>query len=70
MSTRLSETIASLHETRIDDLKRAGIDAEGVAALADALKVNTTVTMIDLRHNGIGVEGASALADALKINTS
>jgi hypothetical protein len=38
MSTRLSETIASLHEMRSVDLVIANIDAEGASALADALK--------------------------------
>jgi hypothetical protein len=43
MSTRLSETIALLHDTRIVDLESAGIDAEDAAALADALKETTSV---------------------------
>jgi hypothetical protein len=58
MSSRLSETIASLHSTRSVDLKGAGIYAEGAAALADALKGNATVTGVDLRANEIGAEGA------------
>jgi hypothetical protein len=51
MSSRLSETIASLHETRSVNLNLAGIDAEGAAALADALKANTSVTHITLEDN-------------------
>jgi hypothetical protein len=43
MSTRLSETIASLHEMQSVDLEEARIDAEGAAALADALKENMSV---------------------------
>jgi hypothetical protein len=43
MSTRLSETIASLHETQSVDLENANIDDEGASALADALKENTSV---------------------------
>jgi hypothetical protein len=39
-------------------------------ALADALKVNTTVAMLDLSETSIGEEGAKALADTLKINTT
>jgi hypothetical protein len=76
MSTRLSETIASLHETRSVDLSRGypyredPIDAEGAIALADALKENKLVTDVNLSWNEIGAEGASALADALKVNTS
>jgi hypothetical protein len=37
MSTRLSETIASLHEIKSVDLEDANVDAEGAVALADAL---------------------------------
>jgi Ran GTPase-activating protein (RanGAP) involved in mRNA processing and transport len=70
MSTRLSETIASLHETQTVDLEEADIDAEGAAALADALKENTSVANLNLEDNAIGAQGASALADALKVNTS
>jgi Ran GTPase-activating protein (RanGAP) involved in mRNA processing and transport len=70
MSTRLSKTIASLHETRIVELESASIDAEGASALADALTVNTSVTKINLKDNQFGAEGASALADALKVNTT
>jgi hypothetical protein len=39
-------------------------------ALADALKVNTSMTTINLQKNEVGDEGALALADALKVNTS
>jgi hypothetical protein len=41
---------------------------EGASALADALKVNKSLTSINLDYNQIGAEGASALADALKMN--
>ncbi|KAL0239380.1 hypothetical protein GEMRC1_009488 [Eukaryota sp. GEM-RC1] len=41
---------------------------EGVVALTDVLKVNTTITSIDLGNNSIGVAGARALAEALKVN--
>eukprot|EP00434_Breviolum_minutum_P042002 symbB.v1.2.037370.t1/scaffold5500.1/size26397/1 len=48
----------------------------GMEALAEALKVNKTLTNIDLSRNGIGIKGAkawclgrgSALAEALKVN--
>jgi hypothetical protein len=70
MSTRVSETIVSLHDTRSVDLEGANIDAEGAAALAEALKGNTSVTSINIENNRIGAEGASALANALKENTS
>ena len=46
------------------------IGAEGAAALADALKENTTLTALYLNGNDIGAEGAAALVDALKENTT
>jgi hypothetical protein len=39
-------------------------------ALAEALKVNATITGINLRENEIGLEGALALAEALKVNAT
>jgi hypothetical protein len=59
MSTRLSETIASLHEIRSITLQVANIDDEGACTLANALKANKSVREIDLGGNGIGNEGAS-----------
>ena len=38
------------------------------AALADALKVNKTLTTLDLQHNKLGAKGAQAVASALRIN--
>jgi hypothetical protein len=46
------------------------IGVEGASALADALKVNTSVNSINLGSNGIGDMGALALADALEVNMS
>ncbi|KAL0237827.1 hypothetical protein GEMRC1_012301 [Eukaryota sp. GEM-RC1] len=46
------------------------VGSEGAIALADALKVNSTVTQIKLQRNSIGTEGAIALADALKVNST
>jgi hypothetical protein len=79
MPTRLSAAIASLHETRNVDFshqyfsaneKNEKINAKGAPALADALKVNTSVTTIDLWSNQIGNKNTATLADALKINKS
>ncbi|KJE95232.1 hypothetical protein CAOG_009893 [Capsaspora owczarzaki ATCC 30864] len=42
-------------------------DAEALA-IAEALKVNTTVTRVELWQNQIGVAGASAIAETLKVN--
>jgi hypothetical protein len=42
----------------------------GAVALADALKTNTSVTVITLGDNQIGDAGVVALANALKTNTT
>jgi Ran GTPase-activating protein (RanGAP) involved in mRNA processing and transport len=55
-------TDISLHNNRIGN--------EGVAALANALQVNTSLTCIQLASNRIGNKGAAALADGLQVNTS
>jgi Ran GTPase-activating protein (RanGAP) involved in mRNA processing and transport len=68
MSTRLSQTMESLHEMQSVNLAKAGIDNDSIRMLANALKENKSVTKIDLRANKIGAKGASALADALKVN--
>ena len=46
------------------------IGHEGAAALAGALKTNTTLTTLNLLENNIGHEGAAALAGALKTNAA
>ncbi|KAL0251107.1 hypothetical protein GEMRC1_000321 [Eukaryota sp. GEM-RC1] len=46
-------------------MKGNSIGDEGARALADALKINTTVTSINLSSNSIGDEGARALSDVL-----
>ena len=38
--------------------------------MAEALKVNTTLTKLDLMYNQIGNQGAQALVEALKVNTT
>jgi Ran GTPase-activating protein (RanGAP) involved in mRNA processing and transport len=45
-----------------------GID--GAKALADALKVNSTITSINLSFNYVGDDGVKALGDALKVNSA
>ena len=50
-------------------------EIDGIKALSEALKVNTSLKEIHLWDIGIGVEGASvegakAIAEALKVNTS
>ena len=46
------------------------IGDEGAKYVAEALKVNTSLTEIDLGWNNIDAEGAKYVAEALKVNTS
>ena len=41
-----------------------------ILLLAEALKVNSTLTVLKLNDNGIGAQGASGLAEALKVNST
>ena len=41
-----------------------------IASLAEAMKVNTTLTQLDLSNNHIGAAGAASLAEAMKVNTT
>ena len=46
------------------------IGAEGANSLAQALRVNTSLSFLNLSRNFIGVRGANSLAQALRVNTS
>ncbi|KJE93094.1 hypothetical protein CAOG_003935 [Capsaspora owczarzaki ATCC 30864] len=46
------------------------IGDDGAEAIAEALKVNTTMSELDLGKNQIGVAGAQSIAEALKVNTT
>ncbi|XP_011270823.1 hypothetical protein CAOG_09090 [Capsaspora owczarzaki ATCC 30864] len=46
------------------------IGEAGAQAIAEALKMNTTLTQLDLQLNQIGDEGAQAIAEALRANTT
>ena len=46
------------------------IGENGGKAIAEALKVNTTVTSINLEWNEIGDDGAEAIEEALWVNTT
>ena len=52
------------------NLRWNNIGAEGAKYVAEALKVNTSLTEIHLGGNNIGAEGAKYVAEALKVNTS
>ncbi|KJE97699.1 hypothetical protein CAOG_07803 [Capsaspora owczarzaki ATCC 30864] len=49
-------------------LERRQIGDEEAKAIAEALKVNKTLTYLDLHNNQIGDVGALAFAEALKVN--
>jgi hypothetical protein len=44
--------------------------AEGLAALAEALQLNQTITSLDLQSNAIGSAGAATLANTFEVNTT
>jgi len=44
--------------------------AEGVTAIADALRVNGALTKLSLAHNNLGEEGTKAICEALEQNTT
>jgi hypothetical protein len=52
------------------DLDMNAIGSNGASAIADALKVNSSLINLLIQHNGIGDKGALAFVDALKVNTS
>jgi hypothetical protein len=51
------------------DLGQNGIGDRGAAALAEALKLNTTLHELDLSGNAVDKDGAAALAEAIAENT-
>ncbi len=66
------EILEKIRNNRVGvlDLSYAKLNKEEVKKLAEALKVNKSLTSLDLRANNIGAEGAKALAQALKKNKS
>ena len=52
------------------DLSNLRIGIQGIQALAEALKINTTLAKLDLCNNRIDHQGMQALAEALKINAA
>ena len=51
-------------------MENNNLGPEGAKHIAEALKLNTSVTSISLSNNNLGPEGAKHIADALKQNTS
>ena len=46
-------------------LDRCGIGDDGAAAIAEALRSNTSLTRLGLKDNGIGEQGKQLLRDAV-----
>jgi hypothetical protein len=70
MTSRIAETIRTLDQKDNVSLAFCGLGDDNVAALADALQKNTSVTTIYLHDNQIGDAGATAFADTLQVNAS
>src|SRR5436190_1581627 len=73
VQSKFGDAIAALHcqnqTLTVLDLRSSQIVGAGAAeTLADALKVNQTLTKLYLTYNLIGDAGAETLADALKVN--
>ena len=51
-------------------LKSCDLGEGGGRALAEALRLNTTLTSLDLGSNGLGEGGGRALAETLRLNTT
>ena len=68
----LKKAIGDLVHNKVEDLSfhSGKISDEGAKALAEALKVNTTLQKLDLYYNRISAQGAEALAEAQKVNTA
>ena len=52
----------------LDDCERGTYTAEGITAIADALRVNGGLTKMSLAHNNFGEEGIKAICEALEQN--
>lgn len=52
----------------LDDRGRGTYSAEGIKAIADALRVNGALTSLNLERNKIGPEGGKAISEALRVN--
>ena len=66
---RLARVFGSSLELRDAFLGNQRLREVHIACLAEAIKVNTTLTQLDLSHN-IGDAAAASLAEAMKVNTT
>ncbi|KAG0087740.1 hypothetical protein BGZ93_007301 [Podila epicladia] len=58
------------HETENSDLESNSIGDNGAQKLAEALKTNSTLTILTLGYSSIGNNGAHALSEILKTNST
>ena len=61
---------SGLEKTSLPFLWHSNIGDAGAASLAEAMKVNTTLTQLALYSHNIGDAGAASLAEAMKVNTT
>ena len=67
---KLARVFGSALELKNAVVKNTTLGKVHIASLAEAMKVNTTLTQLDLQHNNIGDAGAASLAEAMKVNTT
>ena len=67
---RLARVFGSRLELKSAGVRRKTLRELHVASLAEAIKVNPTVTHLNLTDNNIGDAGAASLAEAMKVNTT
>jgi NLR family CARD domain-containing protein 3 len=51
-------------------LSKNDIGIQGVTAISEALRVNTSLSSLYFDYNEIGNQGATSIADALKVNSN
>ena len=69
----LSECLKEDHSLQELNLCNKRITSEGAKGIAEAIKMNTTLTIININHNTIsddGVETVDTISDSLKSNNS
>ena len=64
---RVSGSFLKLQSLDLDSRLTSGA---GVVLIAEALRINSTLTELHLCDNGIGDQGVTALAEALKVNST
>ncbi|KAF9948443.1 hypothetical protein BGZ72_009648 [Mortierella alpina] len=64
------KTISTITYQYTLDSAGNSIGSEGAKALAETLKINSTVVTLNLQRNSIGDDGTKALAEALKTNST